>query len=123
MPQCCLGNIVISLILWAFAGHAYRVNAQREADDPERKDFHPLSVYLVPFTWPFIVILYVLIFVIRALLYGLFLIIFTILLVLFRDPVKVTWFERFATRIGNKLLQANSFLADALFPRWGSESL
>lgn len=118
IPQCCLGNILLSLILWAFAGHAYRVNAKRPADDPDKKDFHPAAVHLVPFTWPFLLILLVFTFVLRAVLYGIFLILFTIALVVFRKPFLFTWLDKIATKIGSRLLEINTLLARALFPNW-----
>jgi hypothetical protein len=114
---CITGYILLSLVLWAFAGYAHRVNSKRAVDDPEKKEFHPAAVYLVPFTWFFILLAYVFILVARAILFGVFLVLFTIALVAFRKPFILNWLKKFATKIGNKLLEANTILAWMLFPR------
>jgi hypothetical protein len=116
--QCCGGYFFISLILWAFAGHAYLVNARRLADDPEKKSFHPAAVYFVPFTWLPFLIAYIIVFIIRALVYGIFLILFTIALVVIRKPFLLAWLDKVARKIGNRLLEVNTFLARQLFPQW-----
>src|SRR5574342_72960 len=107
--------ILLSLILWAFAGHAYRVNAKRAADDPKKRDFPRNAVSLAPFTWPIFLFCWVLLFVIKALLYGVFLVLFTIALLAIRKPFLVILLERLASYIGNKLLEANAFLLRMAF--------
>jgi hypothetical protein len=100
-----------------FAGYAYRVNDKLPGDDPNKKNFHPAAVYLVPFTWSALLVIYLLLFVLRALLYGIFLVSFTIALVAFRKPFLLVWLDKIARKIGNKLLEANTFLARQLFPQ------
>ena len=119
---CCPGLILLSLIFWAFAGYAYRVNAKRAAEDPEKKDFHPMAVHLVPFTWPALILIYIFLFVTRALLYGIFLILFAFALIAFRKPFLFIWLDSIATSIGNKLLEANTFLIRIVFGDWGNNS-
>lgn len=48
----CLGLTLLSLIVWAFAISAYRVNERRAADDPQKRDFHPVAILLAPISWP-----------------------------------------------------------------------
>ena len=115
---CCPGFILLSLIFWAFAGHAYRVNAKRPDDDPKKRVFHPRAIFLAPITWPLFLFGSISIFVIKALVYGVFLILFTIALLAFRKPFLFVWLDRIATYIGNKLLEANTFLIKIAFGDW-----
>ena len=115
---CCPGFILLSLIFWAFAGHAYRVNAKRPDDDPKKRDFNPGAIFLAPVTWPIFLFGSISIFVIKALVYGVFLILFTIALLAFRKPFLFVWLDRIATYIGNKLLEANTFLIKIAFGDW-----
>src|SRR3972149_883318 len=115
---CCPGFIVLSLIFWAFAGYAHRVNAKRPDDDPKKRGFHPGAIFLAPITWPLFLFGSISIFVIKALVYGVFLILFTIALLAFRKPFLFVWLDRIATYIGNKLLEANTFLIKIAVGDW-----
>jgi len=113
--QClCLGYILLSLILWIFAGYAYLVNMRRPADDPNKKDFHFSGIFLAPITWPFFLIASFLLLVLRALLFGVSLLFFTLALVFIRKPFIFIWLDKIATRIGNKLLDANTGLINLM---------
>jgi len=115
---CCPGFILLSLIFWAFVGRAYRVNAKRPDDDPKKRDFNPGAIFLAPVTWPIFLFGSISIFIIKALVYGVFLILFTIALLAFRKPFLFVWLDRIATYIGNKLLEANTFLIKIAFGDW-----
>ena len=106
------------LLIFACAGYAYRINAKRPDDDPKKKDFHPGAFFLAPFTWPFFPLAFIFIFVLRILAYGLFLILFTIALIAIRKPFLFIWLVSIATYIGNKLLEANTFLIRIAFGDW-----
>ena len=110
------------LLIFACAGYAYHVNAKRPSDDPKKKDFHPGAIFLAPFTWPFFLFAFIFIFVLRVLVYGLFLILFTIALIAIRKPFLFIWLDSIATHIGNKLLEANTFLIRIVFGDWGNNS-
>jgi len=110
------------LLIFACAGYAYHVNAKRPSDDPKKKDFHPGAIFLAPFTWPFFLFAFIFIFVLRVLVYGLFLILFTIALIAIRKPFLFIWLDSIATYIGNKLLEANTFLIRIVFGDWGNNS-
>jgi len=114
----CQGYILLSLILWAFAGYAYLVNARRPADDPKKRDFHPAAVFLAPITWPLFLLFLISIFIIKALLYGVFLVLFTIVLIAFRKPFILIWLDKIATKVGNILLEVNTQLIKILFSPW-----
>jgi hypothetical protein len=120
--MCCGGYVLLSIILWGFARHAHRVNAKRAAGDPERKEFHPAAVHFAPFIWFPLLIVYVFVFVIRGLLYGIFLVIFTVALVVIRKPFILIWLDRIARKVGNKLLEADTLLANLLFPQWKTQA-
>ncbi len=105
--KCCLALFVILL---AAAYSAYRVNAHRPANDPKKRNYHPLAIVLAPFLFPFVVSLAVLVFILAAVLYGVFLVFFTILLVTLRKPFLFIWWNKFATFVGEPLLKLGTTL-------------
>jgi len=100
----------------ACAGYAYRVNAKRSTDDPKKKIFHPAAIFLAPFTFPVFILAWITLFVIRALFYGIFLVIFTVGLVVIRKPFLLIWLDKVATKVGNILLEANMLLVRLFLP-------
>ena len=110
------------LLIFACAGYAYRINARRPDDDPKKRDFHPAAIFLAPFTWPFFLFAWIVFFVFKALIYGIFLILFTVALLAFRKPFLLIWLDNTFTRIGDKLLEANTFLIRIVFGDWGNNS-
>jgi hypothetical protein len=115
---CCPGFLLLSLIFWAFAGYAYRVNAKRPADDPKKKNFHPGAIFLAPVTWPLFLIVSMSLFIIRALVYGVFLLLFTTALFAFQTSLVPIGLDNTFSWIGNKLLEANTFLIRIAFGDW-----
>ena len=113
--QLCTGFLLLMLFFYACAGYAYRVNAQRPADDPKKRNFHPRAILLAAFTWPLFLFATMTIFIVKAILYGIFLILFTIALLVIRKPFLLKWLDKVATEIGNRLLEANTFLMRIVF--------
>ena len=113
---CFLGYILISLIFLLCTGYVYRVNSKPTADDPEKRDYHPAAVPMVV-AWPLYLIGWASLFVLQALAYGLFLIIFTEVLVAFGKPFLFIWLNKIGTKIGTMFFKANTFLIRAFFPR------
>ena len=111
----CLGILLFTLILFACANYAYRLNAKRAADDPKKLDISFGVVLLAPLTWPLLLIGVIFLFIIRALLYGVFLVLFTVALLVIRKPFLFTWLKKTAAWIGDRLLQANIFLIKIAF--------
>jgi hypothetical protein len=109
--------ILLSLIAWAFAGYAYRVNAKRLAGDPKKRDFHPAAIFLAPILWPLFLFGYISILVIKVVAYGVFLVLFTVALFVFQKS-SVPWLDDTAAWIGDKLLGANTFLIKVAFGDW-----
>jgi len=105
----------------ACAGYAYHVNARRAADDVKKRDYPPGAIFLAPFTFPIFIALSISIFIMRVLVYGVFLILFTIALFVIRKPFLLRWLEKTVTYIGNKLLEANTLLIK-LFLRPGIDN-
>lgn len=99
------------------AGYAYRVNARLADDNPKKRDYSILSIFLAPFTWPIFLLIYVFLLVVKVLAYGLFLILFAIALVVIRKPFLFKWLDEVFIGIGNKLLWANTFLMKIVFGR------
>jgi hypothetical protein len=114
--------IAISLILFASSAYAYRVNARRASDDPQKRDYHPLAVFLFPI-WPLWLFFWLALFLLRALVYGLFLVLFTVGLIVFHKPPKIAWLERLALNIGNKLLQMNMLIVRLFLPQPASQTV
>jgi hypothetical protein len=118
----CIGALIVSVLVSACAAYAYSVNSQRSADDPEKKDFNPGALIFVFFTWPVLVPAIISLFVLRALLYGIFMIIFVVFLMIIpRELSEPIWLETRITKIGNALLELNSFLIKLLLRPWANE--
>ena len=108
--EVCYSSIFVMVLCFLFAGYAYRVNARRPADDPDKKDFHVGAVFLAPFTWPFFLVALVVINILRAIAYSVSLFAVLVALVLVRKSPQILWLDKLATRIGDKLLAANTAL-------------
>lgn len=100
--------IVLSVI------YAYQVNAKRAPDDPEKKDYSLLAILLIPIVWPFLLVLYILFLILSSIVFGVFLILFTFALLLFRKPFLIKWILKQAERIGNEQLKINTALLRAI---------
>src|SRR5215216_6897421 len=119
---CCKGTLLLMFLVIVCAGFAYYVNFKRLDDDPKKRNFHPIAIFLAPFTFPLLIFGVISLFLLRVLTYGVFLILFTIALIAFRKPFLLAWLRNTATRIGNALLEANTLLIKIFLRPWGDES-
>jgi len=92
---------------------AYRKNAQREPDDPEKKDFSPLAPWLIPLT-PVLWLGKMIVLTPLAIMFGVFLFFFPFILILFRPFPDNTPLKRFILKVGNGILKLNTRLLYAL---------
>jgi ABC-type multidrug transport system permease subunit len=111
----CNSTLVLLLIIFVCAGYTYAVNLRRGADDPKKREYHPLAIIAAPFTVLLFLSLGILVFVLRALLFAGFLVIFAILLIGLRKPFLFVLWDRFATKIGDPLLKVNTRLIRMAF--------
>ena len=114
----CNGILIFLFLTTACAGYAYYVNARRPADDPQKRNYPPIAILFAPVTVPILLLFAISIFILRVLVYGLFLILFVIALVLIRKPFLLSILHKTAMYIGNKLLQANTILIKLLLRPW-----
>lgn len=115
--------LLISVFVTACAAQAYAVNAQRSKDDPDKKDFRLGALIFAIFTWPILVPAVFSLFLLRALLYGVFLVVFSVLLIFVpRDLPEPTLLELKVTKIGEKLLEANTYLINLMLKPWAKEA-
>jgi hypothetical protein len=68
----CIGLPLLFFLI--SAGYAYRVNAKLAGDNPKKRDYPLLSIFLAPFTWPIFLFLYILLYVLRVFVSGIILI-------------------------------------------------
>jgi len=113
----CEGTLALTLFMMACAFYAFRVNARLPNDAPKKRNFKVGAIFMAPITWPFFLFASITIFVLRALVYVIFLILFTLALLAIRKPFLLVWLHKIATSIGNKLLEANTFLLKAFWRR------
>ena len=66
-------------------------------------------------TWLLFLFASITIFLLRVLVYVVFLVLFTIALLVIRKPFLLIWLDKIATKIGNKLLGVNTFLIKIIF--------
>ena len=101
--------VILGLVFFS-AIFAYRTNANRTPDDPEKKDFSPNAIWLVPVTFLFLILLDALAFILFSLAFGSLLVVFPFALLLFRKPFLVQWILKQALKIGTELLEVNTAL-------------
>jgi len=118
LKELVIGILLLMVFCLVCAGYAYIVNTRRPADDPKKRNYHPGAILLAPFTVPLLILGSVSIFILKALVYGVFLILFTVALVGIRKPFLLLWLDKMATKIGDKLLKANTFLIKLAFGPW-----
>jgi uncharacterized membrane protein len=92
------------------ATYAYQVNTKRAADDPQKKNYHPLAILFAPITLPLLIIFSAFIFILRVITYGVFLVFFIFALMFIRQPFILKWLRKTAMGIGDRLMQANTLL-------------
>jgi hypothetical protein len=106
---CFMGYIGLTLLLFLFAGIAYLVNKNRLPDDPAKIDLDRSAILLTPL-WPFMAVGAVILSVIKAVFYGIFLILFSLALLLFRKPFFCRLMAPIVTGMGTKLMRINTFI-------------
>ena len=110
--------LFISVFVTACAAQAYAANSQRSEDDPERKDYFLAAVFLAPITFIPLLLGIILVFILRALFYCLYLIVFIFALIVIRNSFLLQWLRKAVMYIGDKLLEANTFLIKLLIMPW-----
>lgn len=113
--------LVLMLISIVCAGYAYYVDLKRSDDDPKKRNYPALAVILAPITAPAVLVLSISIFVLRVLTYGVFMVLFILALIFLRKPFILEALRKFATTIGNGLMEANTILVRLLFSPWIDE--
>jgi hypothetical protein len=102
---CCVGYVVISILFWLFSLHTYFFNHTRASGE-----YDPLAILLVPITWPFLLFGGFIVTVLKAILFGVFLLVFSLAAAVIRKPFFWPWIEPGILGIGRRLLKANTFL-------------
>lgn len=121
LTEVCKGLLVLLLIALACVVYTYFVNLQRTPDDPKKREYHPLAILLWPLTSAIYVTLLLAaltVFVLRALLFAAFLLLFTIVLVARRKPFVLTLWDKFATWVGDPLLEIGTYLIRSASGLW-----
>ena len=110
----CLGTgALFILFLFYCASSAYRVNAKRQPDDSDKKDYPRSSLWLTPAT-PFIWLGRLIILAPWSIVFGIFLVIFPFILIIFRPLPENDPFQRAILKVGNDVLKLNTKLLLAL---------
>lgn len=121
LDSLCKGIFVLMLFAMACSGHAYLVNSRRPADDPKKKDFHPGAILLAPITFLPFLFAFIILFILKALFYGIFIIFFTVALLIIRKPFIFILLDKMATYVGSKLLEANTLLIKLFLRPWADD--
>jgi hypothetical protein len=122
----CKSILWITLVICLFVIFAYFVNAQRKDDDPQKRNYHISAMLLAPFTWPLFLIGFISLFLVRALFYCFFLILFISsliisLVIIPQETSEPSGLEKMAARIGEALLKANMSLIKLFLRPWADE--
>jgi hypothetical protein len=119
----CKGTLLFILLVWGCAAYAYLINSRRSANDPDKKEFYLAAVFLTPITVVPFLVGYIVLFIVRALFYGIFLVVFIFALIVIRNAFLLEWLHKKAASIGNKLLAANTLLIKLFLRPWASEPI
>jgi hypothetical protein len=104
----CFIGVNLFITLCAFL--AYYVDSKRPEDDPKKKNYHPLAILFAPITFPVLFVLSISLFMLRVLVYGVFTILFILILLFIRKPFILEAVRKVAISIGDRLLEANTQL-------------
>lgn len=120
----CLRNGILVLVAAVItcAMYAYYVDSKRPDDDPKKKNYHPLAILLSPITLPLLIILSVFLYMLKVVTYFVFMVLFIIALIFIRKPFLLEWLKKNALFIGDKLMEANTFLIRIFLPPWAGSS-
>jgi hypothetical protein len=108
------------LIITFCALIAYYVDSRRAEDDPKKKNHHPLAIVFAPMTFPFFLVLFIFLFLLRVLVYGVFTILFILMLIIVRKPFILEPIQKTAIRIGDRLMEANTMLIRFFLSPWAN---
>lgn len=127
LDEICNGVLVIFLFVSICVVYAYIVNLYRKPDDPKKRDYDPMAILIWPLSlaicipiWTAAIIVFTLRFILYALWFGCFLIIFTFALITQRKPILLTWLEKLFTKIGDPLLEIGTYLVRTASGAWPS---
>lgn len=109
------GYLILGCVLTLCMVYAYDVNARRAKDDPQKRNFHFSAVILIPWLWPILILFSMVVVILRALVYILFLGLTLFLMLVIRKPFLFIWLDKIATKVGNQLLEINNYLIKLMF--------
>lgn len=104
------GILYFIVATMACAGYAYYVNTKRLEDDPNKRKYHPAGILFAPITLPLLFLSSATLLLLRVLIYGALIVLFTIALFIIRKPFLLAAVHKLIMRIGETLLQAYTFL-------------
>ena len=110
----CLGTgALFILFLFYCAYSAYHDNNKRLPDDSDKRDYPRVSLWLTPAT-PFLWLGRLIILAPWSIVFGIFLVIFPFILIIFRPLPENDPFQRAILKVGNGVLKLNTKLLLAL---------
>jgi hypothetical protein len=119
LESVCTATLALLAIVTACAVYAYFLNSRRSPDDPEKRAFLFAAILLTPITFIPFLIGYILLLFLRALFYGICLLLSILILVVFRKWFFLVWLHKAAKYVGDKLLEANTLLIRLFLWPWG----
>jgi hypothetical protein len=115
LPYIFKGYFILACLLTLCMVYEYDVNARRAKDDPEKRNFHFGAVIFIPWLWPLLILSSIVIVILQALMYILFLGLTLFLILVIRKPFLLVWLDKIATKVGNQLLEINNYLIKLMF--------
>jgi hypothetical protein len=122
LDELCKGILLLMAAVTICAVYAYYINSRRAADDPKKKNYHPLAIAFAPITFPIVLILSVSLYILRVLTYGVFLASFIVVLIFIRKPFILAALQKAATAVGDRLLEANTMIIRIFLSPWRDEA-
>ena len=102
--------LIIQALITFSAYYAYRINTKRAPGDSEKREYARYAPWLAPIVMPLLVLFNIPLFILSSLAFGLFLVLFPFLLLLFRKPFLIKWILKQTLKVGNSILSINTEL-------------
>lgn len=99
------------MVIWAISGYAYLVDQNNSGDIQGEKNYTLGGVLLSGITWPILLLVGLVTSIVKAFLFGIFIVFFSVLLIIGQVIFLLPWLEETSLPTGTKLLEVNSFLS------------
>jgi len=101
--------LVLTPILAVCVWYSYRVDKILASNTNKRQKYSAFPIVYIPF-WPLFLLAWAIVFMLKSMAYGVFIILFAVALTIIRKPFILIWLKKMALKVGDAYLTATSFI-------------